>query len=106
MAPAQLQQREDTTLRAKFLPHNRPRLQSVIVEKKDFNKVAARILREARNKTERSQVDVALSAGWSQPRLARVESGKANVLIYDLFMLAKALKLDPNKLLREIGKSI
>ena len=61
-------------------------------------------IREARYERGWNQQELADRLGYSRGSIANIEVGRQRILLTDLFVFAKVLKLDPGKLFASISK--
>lgn len=60
------------------------------------------VLKASREDSDRSQQDLATSLGWSRNMIANMETGRRAIGFVDFVMVARALRVEPERLLRRI----
>ena len=60
------------------------------------------VLSGSRRDLDVSQRELAAKLGWSRNQIANVESGRREVRLMDVLMIAKALNIDPIALLHRV----
>ena len=60
------------------------------------------ILKASRIDADVSQEKLATSLGWTRNMIANLESGRRAVQVVDFLLIAKALQLDPQRLLHRV----
>jgi transcriptional regulator with XRE-family HTH domain len=63
---------------------------------------ACTILRASRVDADVSQEELATQLGWTRNMIANLESGRRVVRLGDFVVIARALKIEPERLLRRI----
>jgi transcriptional regulator with XRE-family HTH domain len=60
------------------------------------------VLKASREDSDRSQQELATSLGWSRNMIANLETGRRVIGFVDFVILAKALHVEPERLLRRV----
>lgn len=60
------------------------------------------VLRASRLDSDLSQRELAAKLGWTRNQVANVESGRRVANMDDFFLIAKAIRVDPEALLRRV----
>ena len=61
-------------------------------------------IREARQDADMTQGDLGLKVGLTRTSIVNIEQGRQRVLLDDLFVFAKALKVKPQKLFSNLSE--
>ena len=60
------------------------------------------VLKASREDFDMSQQDLATSLGWTRNVIANLESGRRTVRFVDFVIVARALHIEPERLLRRV----
>jgi transcriptional regulator with XRE-family HTH domain len=60
------------------------------------------VLKASKKDSDRSHQDLATSLGWSRNMIANLEGGRRAVGFVDFVIVARVLRIEPEKLLRRI----
>ena len=84
-------------------PAVQPEIASVAdAERKRFERISRIVLKVARSDMDVSQQELAKRLSWTRNQVANLETGRRGIGIADFIMIAKALRLDPCRLLNGV----
>jgi ribosome-binding protein aMBF1 (putative translation factor) len=73
-------------------------------ERKRLDRVIVAVLKASREDLDLSRADLADRLGWKPEQIAELEIGRRIVRASDLILIARALKIEPDALVRRISR--
>lgn len=72
------------------------------LERQRFQRISRMVIKVARLDTDVSQDELAKRLSWTRNQVANLESGRRAIGIEDFIMIARALRIEPGRLLQRV----